>query len=330
VDRGLVQVFGYERTGTVSVPITSYLVPVRPGGSPIVVGGDSGGLSVIDPTTDGVTHYPGVGLLDQSRFQGLRGAGTSYDGSRILVSSSDSSDSLVERWHLLPLPVLIDTAIQTRARLVSEIGPGKFLLGANHNVDLIGFGAPVSHTVQNADRTYLSPAGDRVTVRGAAPDLPVFDTQTGAIVFTVDGLVQLRDAAFTADGQLYVVGWIQDGTSQLRVYSSATGDSLGQVTVPEEVVSLVVDPVRSLVYLGTFTADINGSNATVTLRVYRRSDLSIAGTMSVRVADICRFATVCYGDVALLETGSYQEVVLLLNKYVTTDLLHFRLPPLGP
>jgi hypothetical protein len=138
----------------------------------------------------------------------------------------------------------------------------------------------------------------------------------------------MREAAFAADQTLYVTGWTLN-ESQLRAYSSVDGDSLGQVTIPDEPVAVTVDPTRPLVYLASFSADLNGSNATVTIRAYRRADLSVAGSMTVQVADVCRFATICYGDVAMVETGDSSELVLLLNKGATTDLLHFRLPPLA-
>ena len=320
VERGRVEVYGYARTGTVNVPITSYLVPAGLPGFPLVIGGDSGGVSFISPATDAVTRFAGIAVLDQFRFQGLRGAGISYDPSRILLSSTDS---VVERWFYLPLPQTIDTARQTRARLIAEIGPGKFLVGVTHEVQLYGYGSATFHIVEDATRTYLSPSGDRATVRGSAPNLPVFDTQTGGIAFTIDGLFIMRDAAFTADGILYVTGWTLSET-QLRAYSATDGDSLGLVTTPDEAVSVTADPVRPLVYLASFSTD-----ATVTIRVYRRADLSLAGTMTVKVTDVCRFATVCYGDVAMVETGDSSELVLLLNKGATTDLLHFRLPPVG-
>lgn len=277
VERGTINVYGYDRAGTINILITSYLVPAGVPGFPVVIGGDSGGVTFIDPATDGATRFPGSALLDQFRFQGLRGVGISYDPARILLSSSDS---VIERWFYLPLPQAIDTALQNRARLIAEIAPGKFLAGVTHEVQLWGYGSFIFHQVEDATRTYLSPSGDRVTVRGSAPSLPVFDVGTGSVAFTVDGLAFLREAAFTADETLYVTGWTLN-ESQLRAYSSVDGDSLAQITIPDEPIAVSVDPIRPLVYLASFTADLDGSNATVTIRVYRRADQSIAGTMTV-------------------------------------------------
>lgn len=332
VDRGLLEVHGFERTATIQIPIEAEFTPSRNPGVPFVVTGDSAGVSVINLQNDLATRYPGIGRL---RYEGSgchRIAGPTYlDGVFLVWDTLETwPPTKVTRWQLIPDTLRHGPIPPWQGSCgVAEISPMVYVhtgsegVGAFVSVDSIDTAGNSTHFYDDIlignKGFYWSPTGNRLVLGGLSHSgTGVIDLETRGLAYRVPSVNSVFSAAFSVDGQtILICGETSQGLDVLVSVNAATGDSLQGMSIACR--SLAIDP-----HLGVLYAVVAEANPVVSVLVLEPNTLTLVGKIDLP-------ATTCFycmdGSVLFVDRASLDLILLSIDQPGGVRLNHLSLPP---
>jgi hypothetical protein len=328
VDRGLLQVYGFIRAATISMPIEAEFTPSRNPALPYVITGDSAGVSVIDLRNDLVTRYPGIGRL---RYEGSgchRIAGPTYqDGTFLIWDTVQTFPRQGTRWQLIP-DTLRQEALFPFGCGMAEVSPRVFVhtgsegVGAFASLDSIDTAGNITHFFSDTvigNKGFIW-SGNRMVLKGLNHQgTGVIDLKNRGLAYRVPLIKDVWSAAFSADGQSLFLCGQQSSPFQNSLLSvnTATGDSIKGVLL--DCPALASDSDLGLLY-----ALVRDSFPSVSVAVMDPATLLQVGKIDLP-SDACFYCV----DISamVVDRANLELVVVYYTLPQGVGLAHLSLPP---